>query len=276
MRHRASLTNNRLLKGFGPWSDSWVRSGWRLQSHCISGKARIVDPAGAIVHTGPDADCLELIGRLAPAARRAKAAVLLHGILHYPGIMHRLATALDETGWAVANLAYASTRLPIGVHAATASRAARALAEDGAGEISFIGHSLGGLVACAALARAAQDGWRPGRLVLVGSPVAGSAMARTLRRLPGFGTFLGPCGAVLSADCRWPAPVARGVAVIAGGTGGRGFNPLLQGDNDFTVTVAETRLPAAESRFLLVRAVHNVLPARKEVIGAGLRFLEER
>ena len=273
MPRHFSLAHNRLTQSFGPWSDVCVRSGWRLQRHCVTGQARLLDPARA-VQGGTEADCLDLITRLAPAAGRRKGVVLLHGILNYPGMMCGLAAALEAAGWAVANLAYPSTRLPVAMHAAYASRAARALAEDGAVEVSFVGHSLGGLVASAAMACAVQDGWRTGRLVLIGSPVAGSAMARTLRRLPGYQTLLGQCGLSLTAACAAPAVDPRNVAVIAGGTGGRGFNPLLRGDNDFTVTVAETQLPCAES--LLVRAVHNALPSRPEVIGASVRFLEKK
>ncbi len=272
MKHRASLVHNRFTQGFGPWSDVWIRSGWHLQIHCVSGQARVLDPARHIAYAGTQTDCLDLIGRRAPASGRRRAAVLLHGILHYPGIMARAATALEQAGWAVANLAYPSTRLPVSAHASFASRAARALADDGATEVSFVGHSLGGLIARAAMAQAAQDGWRPGRLVLIGSPIAGSAMARTLRHLPGYETLLGKCGISLTQSREAPASLARDVAVIAGGTGGRGFNPLLIGDNDFTVTVAETRLPDAAS--LLVRAVHNALPKRPEVVAATLDFLD--
>jgi pimeloyl-ACP methyl ester carboxylesterase len=201
--------------------------------------------------------------------------VLLHGILNAPSIMRPAADALVAAEWAVANVGYPSTRLPLAAHAAAASRAARALAEDGAAEISFIGHSLGGLVAAAAMAQAEADGWSPGRLVLVGTPARGSAMAGMLRPLPGYSPFLGPCGDILTpagaAGIAWPE--GRQIAVIAGGNGARGFNPLLQGDNDFTVTVAETRLGARESGFLRVRALHNGLAEHRETIGAALSFL---
>ena len=274
MTHPASFFRNRFTEGLGPWSDAWVRSGWRLQVHCTGGQARVLDPARRIVKAGTRADCLDLITRCAPSDGRRRGVVLLHGILNHPGIMDRLEAGLAASGWAVANLAYPSTRLPIATHAAFASDAARALADDGAGEISFVGHSLGGLIARLAMARAVKDGWRPGRLVLVGSPVAGSAMARSLRRLPGYETLLGQCGVSLAAACAAPAMVARETIVIAGGNGGRGFNPLLHGDNDFTVTVAETLVPGAAH--LLVRAVHNALPRHPDVVRAAIGFLENR
>jgi pimeloyl-ACP methyl ester carboxylesterase len=265
----------RIARGFAPWRDVWVRSTWRVQLQCVTGHARLLDPARRVVAEGNEGECLEEAARRAPHARRRRGVVLLHGILNDPSIMLRAAHACVAAEWAVANVGYPSTRLPLAAHAAAASQAARALAEDGATEISFIGHSLGGLVAASAMARAAADGWAPGRLVLVGTPARGSTMAGMLRRLPGYTAFLGPCGEVLTqagaAGVAWPH--GRQIAVIAGGNGRRGFNPLLAGDNDFTVTVAETRLGARESGFLRVRALHNGLAEHRETIGAALSFL---
>jgi pimeloyl-ACP methyl ester carboxylesterase len=189
--------------------------------------------------------------------------------------MRRLARALDGAEWAAANMAYPSTRRSLAAHAAAASHVARGLAEDGAKSIDFVGHSLGGLVAHAAMARAATGGWSPGRRVLIGTPAGGSSVARTLCRLPLYAAALGPCGAVLAQ--KNPAPLefpnGRDVVVIAGGTGGAGFNPLLDGDNDFTVTVAETRLTQTNAHFMRVRAMHDPLMGHPATIAATLSFL---
>jgi pimeloyl-ACP methyl ester carboxylesterase len=265
----------RILRSFGPWGDVWVRCGWRVQIHCERGQARLLDPAGRRVATGTEAACRARAERLAPRARSRRGAVLLHGILNDREIMLPMAAALEAAGWAVACIDYPSTRRGLDAHARAASGAARALAEDGASEISFVGHSMGGLVARMALSHAAGDGWRPARLVLIGSPARGSRLARSLRGLPGYRRLLGPCGEVVTPDgaARVPLPECGDVAVIAGGTGGAGFNPLLGGDNDFTVTVAETRLPGIETDFLLVRATHTPLAAHRRTIAATLSFL---
>jgi pimeloyl-ACP methyl ester carboxylesterase len=185
-----------------------------------------------------------------------------------------MAAALEQAGWTVANIGYASTRLDFGAHAAAVSQVARALAEDGATDISFVGHSLGGLVASAATQLAPANDWQVGRVVLVGTPARGAAIARAFSDLPGYKSFLGPCGETLTPPgaARVPRPSCRGVAVIAGGTGKGGFNPLLAGDNDFTVKVEETHLPDAD--FLLVRAMHNPLVRHRRTIAAAAGFLE--
>ena len=263
-----------MVHGFGPWGEvGGVWGGW-VKCHCATGSAGGLAPGARATARGGAADCIAIARRSAPAAGRCRGVVLLHGILNYPGIMVRAADALADAGWAVANIGYSSTRRPLDTHAAAASSAALALAEDGAREVSFVGHSLGGLVARSAVARAAVDGWAPGRLVLVGSPARGSAIARVLSPISGY-ALLGECGRTITPQgaAAVPVPACKGIAVIAGGTGGRGFNPLLPGDNDFTVTVAETRLPGAEDGFMLVRAMHNPLAGHRVTIGAVTRFL---
>ncbi len=63
--------------------------------------------------------------------------------------------------------------------------------------------------------------------------------------------------------------------IIAGGTGdGRGYNRLLNGDNDLIVTVEETRLPGAHD-FLCVPVMHTFLMDDRRVEEATLRFLND-
>ena len=259
-----------------PWTDIWARSGWRVQTHCGSALARALDPFGTTALTGTAEECVAHAARAARPAGCRRAVVLLHGLGHHPGGMARMAAALADTGWAVANIGYASLRLPLEQHARAASGVAAALAEDGAAEIAFVGHSLGGLVARAAMARAAQDGWRPGRLVLVGSPARGASLAQIAARIAAYRALTGSCGQTVTpaGAARVPLPECRGVAVIAGGTGGRGFNPLLPGDNDGIVTVEETRLPGREDAFTRVRALHTPLAASPSSIVSTMSFLE--
>jgi hypothetical protein len=266
----------RLREAFWAWGDIWLRSHWRVQRHCVTGRARLLDPAGKVVCSGEPEDCIARARALAPSAGRRRAAVVLHGLWDYPGVMRKLARALEAQGWAVANLGYPSLRLNVVAHAAAASLAARALAEDSGAEIDFVGYSLGGLVARTAMARAAAEGWRPGKLVLIGSPAQGSAFAKRFRDVPGYRTVTGACGPDVTPEgaAAVPPPVAKDVLVIAGGTGGRGFNPLLRGDNDGLIAVAETRLPGYETGFRLVRSIHKDLPAQPATIAACTGFLE--
>ncbi len=134
---------------------------------------------------------------------------------------------------------------------------------------------LGGLVVRAAMANAETDQWCPGRLVQIGSPASGSIFAERFRNLPGYRTIVGVCSEDVTAQgaIMIPKPQCRHIMVIAGGTGGHGYNPLIPGDNDRLIAVEETRMRDYETEFLLVHSVHKALPGRPETISACRDFL---
>jgi len=202
-----------------------------------------------------------------------RAAILLHGLGWGRPVMWALDRALTQAGWVVANVGYPSLRRPLGHHATSVSRIARALHRDGAGTVALVGHSLGGLVARAAAAHAGQDGWPLGRMVLIGSPARGSAIADRLKRFAPFRLIQGGVAVTPAEAAKVPVPATE-IAIIAGGNGGRGYNPFLRGDNDGVVTVAETRLPGAETDFLLLPFGHTTLPLRRATVAVTLKFLE--
>jgi hypothetical protein len=198
---------------------------------------------------------MAVAARSAPSAGAKRAAVLLRGLWNYPGIMTRLAGTLQAKGRAVANVGYSSGRLSLAAHGAVASRAARALAEDGAREVSFGGFS----------SRVRR--W-PIRNGMVGAPVVLSSSVRpsAAPQLPSNSSMCPDTEQLLAAvvtPSRRPVPrqsrsqFAR--MVIAGGTGGVGYNPLIPGDNDGLIAVEETRMQDRETAFLLLRSPHNHL-----------------
>jgi pimeloyl-ACP methyl ester carboxylesterase len=260
---------------FGAWQDVWVRGLWRVQVHCVNGQARALNQHGTRAASGSLESCIAHAARCVPPAGAKRAAVLLHGLWNCPTVMAGISQALAAEDWTVANIRYPSRRLPLTAHGAAASRVARALAEDGAPEIAFIGHSLGGLVARTAMAQAKADGWQPGPLVLIGSPARGSAIAGRFHQMPGYKTVIGACGdAVTPAGAKTiPLPVSKEVLVIAGGTGSRGYNPLIAGDDDGLIAVAETRMPGHETAFKRIQSLHKSLPLQPGTIASCCAFL---
>ena len=129
----------------------------------------------------------------------------------------------------------------------------RALVLEQPPPVHLIGHSLGGLVVLRLLDL--NPTLPIGRIVLLGSPVNGSASARAMIRIPGASLFFGPLAdaeLLRSEPRRWRHPFELGV--IAGENPislGRLFNTLPE-PNDGTVTVDETRLEGATA--------HRVLP----------------
>lgn len=149
---------------------------------------------------------------------------------------------------------------------AAARLAARLRAEPG---IALVGHSLGGLVAMAALA--AAPAWR-GRAVLLAPPLAGSAVARRLLSLPGGGWWLGAAREWLAGPPQFGAPPGR-VAVIAG-TRNVGIGRLLGAcapPGDGVVRLEETRLAGAPA--LVLRANHVELLFSARAAAATAAFI---
>ena len=146
------------------------------------------------------------------------------------------------------------------------------VARHGPGPVHWVAHSYGGIVAlhCLALGLALP----PGRVVLIGSPVRGSAPARLLANWAVTRPWL---GASLEQGLLGGAPGLAGdreVAVIAGDRS-LGLGGLLAGfdePHDGTVAVAETALDGAADRIVLQHS-HFGLVFSAEVTDAVARFL---
>lgn len=263
------------LGGGQIWSDLWVRSGWRVQQSTRSGTVRLLDPARRVAAAGSLQVCLDTARAMAPTTEGERAVILLHGLGRGRAVMRRMERALLTAGWVVANVGYPSLRRPLEHHADAVRGIARAMHADGAREIALVGHSLGGLVARMAAAGAAADGWKLGRIVLLGSPAQGSIVAQALKDFAPFRIIAGDCGQAVTPLQAVKVPVpSTEIAVIAGGNGNAGYNPFLDGDNDGVVTVAETRLPGMEADFLILPSLHTTLPLQRDVVAATVRFLD--
>ncbi len=128
--------------------------------------------------------------------------------------------------------------------------------------VHLVAHSLGGLVLLELFESVLSADGRlpggkllpPGRIVLMGSPVQGSSAARHLVRLPFGRSIMGLTGndvLVVPRVRRWSG--ARDLGVIAGSLPlglGRLVGPL-EGPNDGTVLVEETRLAGATEHLTL-------------------------
>jgi len=191
--------------------------------------------------------------------------------------MNRMKNQLNEAGFNAWSINYPSTVHSIDDHATQIIGLLNRC--EGIERVSFVCHSMGGLIARAVLAR--QEEW-PGhmtghRLIMIGTPNRGAFLAKELSEKTWFFRLLaGPSGFQLSPDWvnQLPTPNIE-FGIIAGGTGdSRGFNPFLPGDDDMTVTVESAKLDGA-SDFLLVKAIHTFIMQKPEVIEASIRFLHE-
>lgn len=267
------------LGGYQPWSDIWARSGWMVQQRHETNEVRVLDAQSRVVFTGDRSECVAYAFLEAPSLPSGPVVILLHGLGCGRLVMSRMESGLRNRGFSPVNVGYPSLREDVAYHAAAVESVALGLTASGATEVHWVVHSLGGLVALAALSQA--KGWKPGRCVLIGSPVQGAAFAGILDKLYFYEKLVGPCWqavlprTVKNLNASKTSLIVPGVSigVIAGGNGRRGYNRLLEGDNDGTVRVEETRLPGMEDDFLLIPALHSSLPMRTCVVNACANFL---
>ena len=181
----------------------------------------------------------------------------------------RLARALNAEGRA---FAYRSVCDTISAN----SQALKAyLARISCDTLHLVGYSLGGVLIVDLFRH--SPNLPPGRILLLGSPLQGSAAARSLAHLP-FGKRmlgLGVAEQVMRASVRrWDG--SRDLGIIAGRMA-FGLGRLVsrfEDANDGTILVAETQLEGAADR-LVLPVSHTGLLWSREVVRQGAAFLRD-
>jgi pimeloyl-ACP methyl ester carboxylesterase len=209
-------------------------------------------------------------GAALATARAREAVVVVHGLWMIGGVMSLLRRRLEPRGFDVATFGYASLREGLESNAA---RLAEFLVRVPGDTVHLVGHSLGCVIIRALLE------WhplaRPGRIVCLGPPFAGSVTAERVSRLPGGSHLIGLSMRDLIARGGFAsAPAGREIGIIAGRIG-IGFGRLFgrfDGPNDGMVTVAETRLAGAADHIVLPVA-HTSLLWSREVARQAEHFL---
>ena len=198
--------------------------------------------------------------------------VLVHGLWMTGAESVVLRRRLSQLEFGVRQFSYRSVRADMAENA----RQLHAFTEKIDGEsVHLVGHSLGGLVILRLLADFPD--FRPGRIVLLGSPLQGSEVAERLARWPFGEQVLGRSIAddVLARPEReWDG--SRDLGIIAGSKAvgmGRVVTQLKR-PNDGTVTVAETRLPGAKAHRVLP-VTHSTLLFSSQVADHIAHFLRE-
>lgn len=183
--------------------------------------------------------------------------ILLHGIWMRGVTMTVLQYRLEGVGCQVETFDYFSVAARLEDTLTNLRRRIRAY-PDG---VHVVGHSLGGMLAL--LACDEQSDLPPGRIVCMASPLTGSAIARQLGE-HGAGWLLGRSREVLEQGLQsWDGP--REVGVIAGemSVGLGSMLGRVDGPNDGTVAVAETRLPGLSDHCVVAASHTGILFSRE-------------
>ncbi|GAA4998853.1 alpha/beta fold hydrolase [Pseudoluteimonas lycopersici] len=195
--------------------------------------------------------------------------LLVHGLWMRGITMRWLATRLRSRGFEPRTFEYFSLLQDTD---AVVSRLADALRERPRTHV--LAHSLGGLLALRAAEHAGADGI--GRIVCLGSPLAGSSAAASIAaKLPAGAQLVGHNRALLESGVDH-VPEGIEVGAIAGcvphGLGG--FVAHFDGEHDGSVAVAETRLPGLADHVVL-RASHSGLLFSDPAVRQAVAFLRE-
>lgn len=260
------------------WGDLRFCHGLRIQKNVITGHHRLLNDKDQRIAHGTFDECqtkLEQIrhDRNLPAMS-GKAVILIHGIGRSSKCFSGMASALKQDGYTVIGFDYPSTRVSIQNSAEYLHRVIASL--ENINSIDVVCHSMGGLLLRAFVMQHKEPRFR--RAVMLGVPNKGAQIADFLKKNPLFKAVMGPAGQQLvtgkdSLIDKLPAPDFE-FGVLAGGkSAARGYNPLLPGDNDSTVTVASTRLPGA-SDFILLPVIHSFLMTEKKAVGATRNYLK--
>ncbi len=268
---------NKTWGGSQFWGDVHFFRGWKIQQNIYTRHYRLLDPQNYRFESGTLAACLETLEQIKQqqelSPMSGTAVVLVHGITRSTRYFSRLKTALKRDGCTFVNFEYPSTRVNIETSADYLRQTIASLT--GVDTIHFVVHSMGGIVVRTLLKTVTDP--RISRLVMLGVPNTGAQFADRLKQLGLFKLIYGPAGQQLVTDmdgyiAALPIPHLE-FAIIAGGRGdAKGYNPLIDGDDDGVVTVESARLPGAAD-FSLVPCIHSLMPSNEEVCTQTIRFL---
>lgn len=199
-----------------------------------------------------------------------EAVVFIHGVWMCGAEMALLRRRVAAAGYPVYRFRYPSL---FATPARNAQRLDAFLAGIDADLVHLVAHSLGGLVLCHLFHDFPAQ--RPGRVLMLGTPLRGSAVARRLAGWPVLRHLLGRSvqGGLLGDGPGWPP--GRPLGMVAGNRGLLGVGLLIGGlrrPHDGTVAVAETDAPAVTEHLQVPYSHFGMLLARP-VADAVVRYL---
>jgi len=260
------------------WSDIRFFREWRIQENVFTGHHRLLDPEQHRCAHGTLQECEDALVSIRKEQRlepmEGRAVILIHGLIRSSRSFNVMARDLRGETCTVVPFDYSSTQSSIPAAAHCLDQVIKSL--DGIETIDLVVHSMGGLVLRSYLRDFGDTRIR--RAVMLGVPNHGARIADRMHNTALYRMVYGPAGQQLISDeegliADLPAPACE-FGVIAGGRGNQqGFNPLLSGDNDTTVTVRSARLSGARD-FLLVPVIHAFLMTDRRCIDAVSTFLD--
>lgn len=267
----------------GVWGDRLVFRRYRIQQRIDRPEeCRLLNPNDIVERTGSYEACSRAFEQirseqeLSPLA--GEVTLLIHGILRHSRSLGKLATAVDEAGLQAEPFDYPSTKATLEQAVGYLDSTLKNFGPE-VTKINVIVHSMGGLLVRAYLRDVGENyDRRLNRFVMLGTPNNGAKMATLLRNFGAFQMVFGPAGQQLvdaedGVAATLPTPPFEFAVIAGSGVTDRGWNPLIPGDDDGTVTVESTRLPGATD-FQTYVTTHALMLYRRDIAEAAVRFLK--
>lgn len=263
------------------WGDVRYFHGYRIQHNVITNHYRLIDSADVRKRWGTLQDCEAALLKIAEEQQlgpmQGRAVILVHGIIRSSKSFAKLQKKLEEDGVTVVPFEYPSTQKTMAESAEYLGQVVASL--EGIDRIDFVCHSMGGLLVRTHLQQTNEHpDPRLYRMVMIGTPNLGAEMANFMQKNWAYKWIMGPAGQELIQDpdgviAELPIPHFE-FGLIAGARGTpTGWNPLVPGDDDGTVSVASAQLPGAHD-FVTVKCLHSFIPEHAEAMEMTIRFLD--
>ena len=232
----------------------------------------IAGPFDVVVNLGPTP---VVEGLRVPADGKRRVVVLQHGLWRTAASLGRLERTLRAHGYEVWNPGYPSVRGTIEEHAELLHRAVESICAEPVDELSFVGHSMGGLVIQEYLRR--SDARPATACVYLATPHRGAVLADLRKHWFLFRLAMGSRAALQLSP---GAPIHSRPIPLPGSSGnlvgdvGEG-NSSIPGADDGTVAVGEATFAGARDSLTLPFG-HTSITFEPEAIVQVLHFLRHR
>lgn len=272
------------LPGWRHWYDICIHAGWRIQKHELKGAYRLVSPAGRKWPENSEQACLERLEKHKDKGLKWKSD---HLVLIVPGLNNVLITfstiekTLKENGYAAMTWHFSSNRTDTRGHARRLRDVVSRL--ENVKKVSFVTHSLGGLILRTMLAEDNpwHDRFELGEIVMISPPHKGSFVADfAVEKLKWDGLFQWVTGHVghdlTTAGAASLPPLRLPVGIIVGGTGGKlGFNLMAGTDNDSTVSIESSRVELMADFIQIPGWSHTLILWNQNAADQIVHFIEQ-
>ena len=271
-----------VLPGWRQYYDIYFYAGWRIQINEVKGSYRVLSPTGRVWKKKTEDECVDVIEarrKRGLSPRNSHLVIIVPGLNNILSTFSSLEKGLKDRGYETLLWNFASNRADSVEHAVRLSSLIGKL--EGVKKISFVAHSMGGLIVRALLAEERE--WYSrlelGNIVNIASPHGGSFVADLVSEQPQFqGLFEWVCGHaghdLTTKGAEKLPPVKVPIGVIIGGTGNKlGLNPLAGQDNDVVVSRDSAQIELAAD-FIQVKGSHTLMLWGRQTVKQTIYFIE--